>query len=337
QSTSVIDDFGDFVPTLEIRQLIPVVNYSVGISSYPLFVVQVTYFKCGGVSLGVGIQHQVGDGFSCLHFINTWSQMCRGLTLNLPPSIDRSHLRARDPPRPIFQHIEYQPSPSMKKTPTSPMQPVTCRILKLTKDKIDALKAKSNKAGNSNDTVRYSSYEVLAAHIWRCVSQARGLSCDQETKLFIATDGRSRLRPPLQPEYFGNVIFTTTPVALVGELLNQPVWLVSGRIHDALTRMDNEYLRSALDYLHVQPDLSSLAKGAHTFKCPNFGITSWARLPVHDADFGWGRPVFMGPGVAPFEGLSFLLPSPTNDGSMSLVISLLADHMKEFEKLISDL
>ncbi|CAN0862742.1 Shikimate O-hydroxycinnamoyltransferase [Linum grandiflorum] len=101
--------------------------------------------------------------------------------------------------------------------------------------------------------------------------------------------------------------------------------------------MDNEYLRSALDYLHVKPDLSSLAKGAHTFKCPNFGITSWARLSVHDADFGWGRPIFMGPGAAPFEGLSFLLPSPTNDGSMSLVISLPANHMKEFEKLISDL
>ncbi|CAN0862732.1 Shikimate O-hydroxycinnamoyltransferase [Linum grandiflorum] len=199
ESTLVIDDFGDFVPTLELRQLIPVMDYSARISSYPLFVAQVTYFKCGGVSLGVGIQHQVGDGFSGLHFINTWSQMCRGLTLNLPPSIDRSHVLARDPTRPIFRHIEYQPSPSMKKTPTLPLQPVTCRILKITKDKINALKAKSIKARDSNDT-------VLAAHIWRCVSQARGLSGDQETKLYIATDGRSRLRPPLQPGYFGNVI-----------------------------------------------------------------------------------------------------------------------------------
>ncbi|CAN0862726.1 Shikimate O-hydroxycinnamoyltransferase [Linum grandiflorum] len=341
ESNSEVDDFGDFAPSLELRQLIPTVDYSAGISSYPLLVVQVTYFKCGGVSLGVGVQHQVSDGFSSLHFINTWSEMCRGLTLNIPPSIDRTHLCARDPPRPRFQHIEYQPSPPMQlKTPNlATAEAVTCRIFKLTKDKINALKtkSKSEQAKTPSNTVSYSSYEVLAGHIWRCVSQARGLSGDQETKLYIATDGRSRLRPCLPQGYFGNVIFTTTPVALVGELLNRPTWLVAGRIHDALTRMDDEYLRSALDYLHVQPDLSSLTKGAHTFKCPNLGITSWARLPVHDADFGWGRPVFMGPGAVPFEGLSFLLPSPTNDGSMSLVISLLADHMKEFEKLISDL
>ncbi|CAN1287027.1 Shikimate O-hydroxycinnamoyltransferase [Linum perenne] len=281
ESTSVIDDFGDFVPSLELRPLIPVVDYSAGISSYPLLVVQVTYFKCGGVSLGVGIQHQVADGFSGLHFVNTWSEMCRGIHLNLRPMMDRSLLRARDPPRPTFPHIEYQPSPTMK-----------------------------------------TSYEVLATHIWRCVSEARGLSDNQETKLYIATDGRSRLRPRLPPEYFGNVIFTTTPVAL---------------IHDALTRMDDEYLRSALDYLQVQPDLSSLEKGAHTFRCPNLGITNWVRLPVHDADFGWGRPIFMGPAGIPFEGLSFMLPSPTNDGSISLIISLLVEHMKVFERLINDL
>ncbi|CAN1168916.1 Shikimate O-hydroxycinnamoyltransferase [Linum perenne] len=289
----------------------------------------VTYFKCGGVSLGVGIQHQVADGFSGLHFVNTWSEMCRGIHLNLRPMIDRSLLRARDPPRPTFPHIEYQPSPTMK-TPIPTVGDianayVTCQIFKITRDKINALKSKS-KSKESENIVTYSSYEVLAAHIWRCVSEARGLSDNQETKLYIATDGRSRLRPRLPPEY-----------SLVGDLLNQPNWLVAGQIHDALTRMDDEYLRSALDYLQVQPDLSSLEKGAHTFRCPNLGITNWVRLPVHDADFGWGRPIFMGPAGIPFEGLSFMLPSPTNDGSISLIISLLVEHMKVFERLINDL
>jgi len=38
---AVIDDFGDFAPTLELRQLIPAVDYSQGIASYPLLVLQV--------------------------------------------------------------------------------------------------------------------------------------------------------------------------------------------------------------------------------------------------------------------------------------------------------
>lgn len=40
-TTGVIDDFGDFAPTLELRQLIPAVDYSAGIETYPLLVLQV--------------------------------------------------------------------------------------------------------------------------------------------------------------------------------------------------------------------------------------------------------------------------------------------------------
>ncbi|KAF5466878.1 hypothetical protein F2P56_016761 [Juglans regia] len=109
--STVLDDLGDFAPTLELRQLIPAVDYSKGIDSYPLLYAQVTYFKCGGVSLGIGIHHIVADGFSGLHFVNTWSDMARGLDLSLPPFIDRTLLRARDPPKPAFEHFEFQPPP----------------------------------------------------------------------------------------------------------------------------------------------------------------------------------------------------------------------------------
>ncbi|TYI81030.1 hypothetical protein E1A91_D05G126400v1 [Gossypium mustelinum] len=335
ETNSVIDDFGDFAPTLELRQLIPTVDYSGGISTYPLLVLQVTYFKCGGASLGVGMQHHAADGYSGLHFINTWSDMARGLDLTIPPFIDRTLLRARDPPQPVFHHVEYQPPPAMKIPPQSTGPESTAiSIFKLIRDQLNALKAKCKEDGND---VNYSSYEMLSGHVWRSVCKARGLEDDQGTKLYIATDGRARLRPPLPPGYFGNVIFTATPIAVAGDLLSKPTWYAASRIHDALVRMDDEYLRSALDYLELQPDLSALVRGAHTFRCPNLGITSWVRLPIHDADFGWGRPIFMGPGGIPYEGLSFVIPSPNNDGSLSVAISLQTEHMKVFEKLFYDI
>lgn len=334
ETNSVIDDFGDFAPTLELRQLIPAVDYSGGIDSFPLLVLQVTYFKCGGASLGVGMQHHVADGFSGLHFVNTWSDMARGLDLTIPPFIDRTLLRARDPPQPTFQHVEYQPPPAMNTPLDSPSDTTTVSIFKLTRDQLNTLKAKTKEDGN---TINYSSYEMLSGHVWRSVCKARGLAADQHTKLYIATDGRARLRPPLPPGYFGNVIFTTTPIAAAGDLESKPTWYSAGVIHDALVRMDNDYLRSALDYLEIQPDISALVRGAHTFKCPNLGITSWVRLPIHDADFGWGRPIFMGPGGIPYEGLSFVLPSPTNDGSLSVAIALQTQHMKQFEKYLYEI
>lgn len=45
ESDGEIDDFGDFAPTLELRRLIPAVDYSQGISSYALLVLQVYFFN----------------------------------------------------------------------------------------------------------------------------------------------------------------------------------------------------------------------------------------------------------------------------------------------------
>ncbi|XP_068648286.1 shikimate O-hydroxycinnamoyltransferase-like [Aristolochia californica] len=342
ETGSVIDDFGDFAPTMELKQLIPSVDYSQDMSTYPLLVLQITHFKCGGVSLGVGMQHHVADGFSGLHFINHWSDVARGLDLTIPPFIDRTLLRSRDPPTPAFPHIEYQPPPSMKApaTPQSdrekPAQPgpAAVAMFKITRDQLNLLKSKAKEAAGKDKP--YSSYEMMAGHVWRCVCKSRGLADDQDTKMYIATDGRARLRPPLPPGYFGNVIFTATPIAVAGDLMSQPLTYAARKIHEALVRMDDDYLRSALDYLELQPDLSALVRGAHTFRCPNIGITSWVRLPIHDANFGWGRPIFMGPGGIAYEGLSFVLPSPTNDGSLTIAISLQEDHMERFKKIFYD-
>ncbi|KAK3427820.1 shikimate O-hydroxycinnamoyltransferase [Eucalyptus grandis] len=337
ETSSVVDDLGDFA-TLELRKLIPAVNYSSGISSDPVLVLQVTYFKCGAVSLGVGTQHHVTDGFSGLHFLNTWSDLARGLDVKLPPFIDRTLLRARSPPRPQFPHIEYQSPPALRVSPettNSAPDSSTVSILKVTREQLDALKTQA--VLENGNTTRYTSYEILAGHVWRCACRARGLSDDQDTKLFIATDGRMRLSPPLPQGYFGNGIFTITPIAVAGDLISKPVSYAAQKIHESLARTNDDYLRSALDYLELQPDLSALARGAHTFRCPNLGITSWVRLPIHDTDFGWGRPIYMGPGGIAYEGLSYILPSPTSDGSLSVAISLQTEHMKPFEKFFYDL
>nr|GEV52339.1 shikimate O-hydroxycinnamoyltransferase [Tanacetum cinerariifolium] len=203
------------------------VNYSLGIESIPLLVLQVTYFECGGVSLGVGMQHYVADGLSAMHFIKTWSEMARGVDLTVPPPfIDRTILRARDPPQPAFEHVEYNPLHRL----------------------------------NHHHSIR--------------------------SKLF------------------GNVVFTTTPIAVAGEIQSNPSWYAASKIRDALVIRSSNYLRSTIDYFELQPDLKALGSGiVQTYKLANLAITSWSRLPIHDADFGWGRPIFMGPGGLVVEGL----------------------------------
>lgn len=44
ETDSTINDLGDFTPSLELRRLVPTVDYSSGISSYPLVIFQVSIY-----------------------------------------------------------------------------------------------------------------------------------------------------------------------------------------------------------------------------------------------------------------------------------------------------
>ena len=125
-------------------------------------------------------------------------------------------------------------------------------------------------------------------------------------------------------------------MALAGDLTSNPIDYVVGIIHDVLAKIDDEYLWSALDHFELQGDLTPLVRGSCTHRSPNITITTWYRLPIYDAHFGWGRTIFMGPANINTY-VDYILPSPTNDGSLFVEIRLEANHITYFEKLFYEL
>ncbi|KAK8602556.1 hypothetical protein V6N13_057812 [Hibiscus sabdariffa] len=335
EASSVMDDLvRDYTDGSKVPHLVTKFDYSGGISSYPLLGLQVTSFKCGGVSIGVSSQHTLVDGASALHFINSWADTARGKCPAIAPVLDRTFLRARDPPTPKFRHVEFEPSPSLKtvSNPESPW-PSIVSMFKITTEQVKALKDKVN--GTLGNT-KYSTYTILTAHIWRCATKARDLAEDQELKLTIPIDGRNRLQPPLPPGYFGNVIFHAAPVALASEIKSESFTDTVRRIHEILRQMNDEYLRSGIDLIETTADVKTVRRGAQTMRCPNLSINSWMWLAIHDADFGWGRPILLRPANIIHEGKAYIMPSSTGDGSMTLVTRLETSHMKRFGCLLYD-
>ncbi|GLJ22647.1 hypothetical protein SUGI_0426590 [Cryptomeria japonica] len=331
-----IDDFGDFTSPSQLTTLVPSATYENGFTTFPLLMVQVTKFKCGGVALGTGIQHILSDGTSSLHFVNSWCDVARGLQLHLLPQIDRTPLRARDPPRVSFSHEEFVPPPTLLHQENHILQEESNKVLfgrfNLSKEQVKSIK---DKASENPLNKTYSTYVSLAAHIWKCCTTARGLLEKQRCKLYIPVDGRDRLcKPPLPRGYFGNAIFMATPIETAGEIVSNPLWYSAGKIQESIGKMDDEYLRSGLDFLESQPDLNAFVRSRNVFNCPNMVINSWTSLPFYDADFGWGRPTMLGPAENPPDGLCRILPIPTNDGSVSVCLGLLNDHLVKFGKLL---
>ncbi|KAJ0030969.1 hypothetical protein Pint_14413 [Pistacia integerrima] len=323
----------DFTPSLKMKQLVPAIDYSTSdISFHPLLLLQVTYFKCGGICVGIGWHHILGDGVSAFHFIKSWAEITCGFPISIPPSIDRTILHARIPSHPTFNHSEYHPPPPVDilESQSSP-RPTSMAKFRLSLDQINSFRAKLK----NEDGATYSTFVILAAHIWRCVCKARGLPGNQLTKLHIPTEGRARLDPPLPLGYFGNVVFTAIPMALVGDIQSKPLIYTAKIIHEALTQMNDEYLRSTLAYVEQHyNDRTTLKQGVSSSNYPNLKIISWTRMPIYDTDFGWGNPFFMSRAIVPSEGASLILPNPSNERNLSLIICLETPHMELFKKLL---
>ncbi|KAJ7955518.1 spermidine hydroxycinnamoyl transferase [Quillaja saponaria] len=346
ESESNLNDFGDFSPSPLYNDLIPNVDYSLPMHEIPLFLVQLTRFKCGGICLSLTMSHAVVDGTSGLHFFTEWARIARGEPLETMPIFDREVLRAGEPlgGPPCFDHSEFNDLPLLLGQLDSVEErkkKTTVAMLNLTKTQVDGIKKLANDGCNWNDKNGrvYTRYETLAGYIWRNACKAREHKHEQLTALSVCVDFRSRMKPPLAKGYFGNATMDVMAISLAGDLVTKPLGYASSRIREAIEKVKDEYVRSAFDCLKKQEDLRyyqnfhEIGNNEGPFYGnPNLGVVSWLTLPLHGLDFGWGKEVYMGPGTHDFDGDSLLLSSPNDDGSVVVAICLQEIHMKAFKK-----
>ncbi|KAB1225182.1 Spermidine hydroxycinnamoyl transferase [Morella rubra] len=184
-------------------------------------------------------------------------------------------------------------------------------------------------------------YEAIASHIWRCACKARSGNDDQPTRVRFDVEVRNRLKPTLPRGYFGNAVLgTVTSTCLYGDILSKPLSYAAGKIREAAERMDDEYIRSTLDFIKSHEDVTLLRNNLHVrgytdapfLGNPNLYIGSLINLQVYAADFGWGKPTYVGSGVLRNDGKSFILPSPEDDGSLIIALRLQTEYMDSFKK-----
>ncbi|XP_047319434.1 spermidine hydroxycinnamoyl transferase-like [Impatiens glandulifera] len=346
ESTKKLEDLGDFCPTPEIEQLIPSVDYTRPIHDIPLLIVQITKFKCGAVSLGLGFQHTVVDGRAIIHFMSEWARISRGESPEYLPFLDRTVLNVGDDDE-IKPGFELGRPPVLIDGPGPDEERVketTVVLLKLTKDQIAKLKktANQNQQKTGYDKGQpFTRYEVVAAHMWRCMSIARRLNNEQITRLRMQMEFRHQIDPPLPDKYFGNAMLIVTTDVTMKNLLLQGLGYVAGKVREGISKGTNEYVRSFLAHLRKIEDFNKVryfhivgTKQGDFQGNPNVSITSWIGLTNDGKDFGWGKEIYMGPGLVGFDGKAFVFPRfADDDGSLMVALRLQKTHIDEFMKL----
>ncbi|KAF7068417.1 hypothetical protein CFC21_074188 [Triticum aestivum] len=334
RSELAVDDFSGFKPSPELRRLfVPrVEDYSPPV----MCAVQVTFLKCGGVALGTALHHVAADAISAFHFFETWSAFSRdgdaaAAAALEPPFHDRTLLRARSPP---FVHPDaltvFCPKLNLSTEPSA--RPVVSEAFDISKDQVAALKS----ACVSGEGGRVSTFCAVSAHVWRCVCVARRLPPDATTRLTFPASVRRSLRPPLPAGYFGNGVIWLGAAGQVRDVASsgsEGLPSVADRIRGAVRRMDDELVRSAVDYFELTTEADSKPAPGRMAET-ELRVISWLGMPVYDADFGWGKPLAMLRAEAERAGFVYLMDGGQGAGSVRVVICTEAAILDDFQRLL---
>ncbi|CAL5081499.1 unnamed protein product [Urochloa decumbens] len=312
--------FRDFEPSPEARRLLVPFAES-GEPPCLLAMVQVTFLKCGGVAVGTGMHHVTMDGAGAIQFIRTWTALARGESSppTAPPFHDRTLLRGRSPPHVPFEHPVYSPC-YLNGAP----RPFVTRVYAVPPKLLSAIRSQCAPGA--------STYCAVTAHLWRAMCVARGLPADGDTRLRVPANIRQRLRPQLPASYFGNAIVRDLVTVKVGDVLSQPLGFVAERIKRAVSRVDDAFVRSVIDYLGMEAEKGSQAARGQFMPESDLWVVSWLGMPIYDADFGWGRPGFVAPAQMFGSGTAYVTQGPEKDDPINVLFALEPEYLQTFEK-----
>ncbi|XP_050217786.1 BAHD acyltransferase BIA1-like [Mercurialis annua] len=245
-------------------------------------IIQVNFFSCGGLAIGVSLSHKITDAASLVIFLMNWAAKSLSVasTSSLIPHFvaDTIIPSLKDP-------LILPPPPSLR------MPKCKTNRFVFMASKVSALKAKAASVHVQNPT----RVEAVTAFIWKCLMN---ITKSKQSELFAresvviqAVNLRKRFVTPLPHNFVGNLsgkFLAKTKVGNDLELSN----LVS-------------LLRQGLD--RVSEDIANLGQTATNFGgilkfAKDFGemhnkdnvdlytFTSLCGFPFYEIDFGWGNP-----------------------------------------------
>ncbi|KAI3907871.1 hypothetical protein MKW92_029977 [Papaver armeniacum] len=340
-----LEEVGDLqCPNPAFEQLAPQNWNQLWPKDYPLFR-GVTSFKCGGISLALVYNHTAFDGIGCMVFLEHLASMsANSPDLPYPPINTRHLLDARTPPCVTQKHVElidigstlHASTPSIFISKTDNLQR---KNLLLTAEDIENLKRQAMVSPCINDTIGdkfdsgvITSFNVVAAHTWRCMAllKSNKENSEKPSTFLFPVNIRARLRPRLPPSYIGNAIVNGYGKATYKQIAEKPYAYLVGKIEEGAKRVKDEYIRSLIDW-------GELHNG---YVHGDVLLTSWWKIPFTDLKFPWGKPLNICPIVHQWSNLVILMPDNNREvenKGVNISVSLPKEDMEKFQNFFYEL
>ncbi|XP_022775854.1 vinorine synthase-like [Durio zibethinus] len=304
----------DPVP-LELNKLFPFDLYDAG--ELPLGI-QFNIFDCRGIGVGVCISHKLGDALSFFTFVNMWAAIARGEKKLVTPEFVSASLF---PPRSITGY-----NPNIRQT----KEKIITKRFVFTASKIEEIRGKYADKTSSENPKRPTRIEALSAFIWsRFVVATKVISRpDTFCAVFHLVNLRTRMDPPLADYSFGNLYSFATTVPSMDSRENCHN-LVS-QIRDSIRKINVEYVKKVQDGQDHLDYIKEIAERPIRGETSFFSCTSLCRFPLYEADFGWGKPIWVGSAARASTNGVIFLDSASGDG-IEAWVNLKEEDMAKFD------
>ncbi|CAM0870734.1 unnamed protein product [Alopecurus aequalis] len=288
-------------------QLLFDVQGSSGVLGCPLVLVQVTRLLCGGFVFALRHTHTMFDAAGISQFMNAVAELARGLpSPTVVPAWSREKL---DAPTPSFPHRSFdhaQPPP----TPPPVANGMVLRSFTFGPSHIAAIKQLLSPSFRHTTTT----FEALAAFIWRARTAALEVPSGEDAVLAIIVNFRHAAELALPAGYYGNAVLPSNAVADAAELRSGSLADAVALVRLAKAAVTVEYVRSTAEEL--------VLRGRPSLALQNtFLLSDLRRSGFHRLDFGWGDPVFGGPANTTFA-LSYFISIKDGDGEDAVAVPL---------------
>lgn len=291
--------------------------------------VQVTFFRCDGMAVGLLINHRIADALSFFMFANAWAAAARN--------------EYDDMPRPIFKSAAIFPArhnvAMYKRGATGMMQEeLVCKIFTFPASKISILRDRYDRYADTTDDVftkrRPTRVEALSAFLWSRFIAAKELKPDPN-KIFTvlhAVNLRTRVDPPLSEYYFGNICCFTIAIVpyMEGSDSDQAGCRLVQQVRESIRGVNGDYIEKLREGEHLN-FLKKRAMQAYKNELVTLNFTSLCRFPLYEADFGWGKPVLVGSASLTYKNIVTFLDTPSGD-EIEAWICMTKEDMEKFEE-----